>query len=316
MDMSRFQNIGTNITASFSPFAARTGQFVREQFGQAEDKTQLPADYLELEKRVDALKQVHQQLLSVTSQYANESYDYPPNLRESFLDLSRTVSEKVQLLASASSAAEAQSALTKPGTKSAPKTFNHALGRASLTSAHLLEPNDPLATALEKYALASEQVGEARLQQDAQIVSRFNSAFTTTLNTNITFAQKARKNVENARLTLDAAKSSAKNGGFGFPAIGAAGRKEHTGDENLTEAQRVEIETAEDEFVGCTEEAVGVMKNVLDTPEPLRNLADLVQAQLEFHKKAFEIYSELAPLIDSLQVEQEASYRKAREEGA
>lgn len=136
-------------------------------------------------------------------------------------------------------------------------------------------------------------------------MSRFNSAFTTTLNTNITFAQKARKSVENARLTLDAAKASAKNGGFGFPAIGAAGRKEHPDEDNLTEAQRAEIETAEDEFVGCTEEAVGVMKNVLDTPEPLRNLADLVQAQLEFHKKAFEIYSELAPLIDSLQVEQE-----------
>jgi hypothetical protein len=211
----------------------------------------------------------------------------------------------VQLLASASSATEAQQALTKPGTKAAPKTFNHALGRAALKSAHLLESSDPLATALEKYALASEQVGEARLQQDTQIVQRFNAAFNTTLNTNITFAQKARKNVENARLTLDAAKSKAKNGGLGFPPIGVAGRKEHPGDEHMTEEQRVEIETAEDEFIGCTEEAVGVMKNVLDTPEPLRNLADLVQAQLEFHKKAFEIYSELAPLIDSLQVEQE-----------
>jgi Bin/amphiphysin/Rvs domain for vesicular trafficking len=29
-------------------------------------QTQLPADYVELEKRVDALKQVHQKLLSVT----------------------------------------------------------------------------------------------------------------------------------------------------------------------------------------------------------------------------------------------------------
>ena len=38
MDMSRFQNLGTNMAATFSPFAARTGQFVREQFGQAEDK--------------------------------------------------------------------------------------------------------------------------------------------------------------------------------------------------------------------------------------------------------------------------------------
>ena len=52
---------------------------------------------------------------------------------------------------------------------------------------------------------------------------------------------------------------------------------------------------------------------VLDTPEPLRNLADLIAAQLEYHKKAYEILSELAPVVDGLQVEQEASYRKSRE---
>jgi ABC-type Fe3+-citrate transport system substrate-binding protein len=52
---------------------------------------------------------------------------------------------------------------------------------------------------------------------------------------------------------------------------------------------------------------------VLDTPEPLRNLADLIAAQLEYHKKAYEILSELAPVIDNLQVEQEATYRKSRE---
>ncbi|KAG0131125.1 BAR domain-containing family protein [Tuber indicum] len=303
MDFSKLQGFGKNISSSFTPFATRTQQFMREQLGQADEKTQLPPDYLELEKRVDALKNVHQKMLAVTAQYGNESYDYPPNLRESIVDLSRTTFEKVQLLGNASTAAEAQNILTKPGTKTAPKTFPHAIGRASLAAAHSLDPAEPLAAALEKYALASEQVGEARLQQDAQIVSRFNSAFTTTLNTNLMFATKARKNVENARLSLDAAKSRAKSDGV-------------VEDEGLTEEQRVEVETAEDEFVGCTEEAVGVMKNVLDTPEPLRNLADLVQAQLEFHKKAYEIYSELAPLIESLQVEQEASYRKSREEGA
>jgi hypothetical protein len=68
-----------------------------------------------------------------------------------------------------------------------------------------------------------------------------------------------------------------------------------------------EVEAKEDEFVAQTEEAVGVMKNVLDTPEPLRNLAELIAAQLEFHKKAYEILSELAPEIDQLQVEQEVS---------
>lgn len=49
---------------------------------------------------------------------------------------------------------------------------------------------------------------------------------------------------------------------------------------------------------------------VLDTPEPLRNLADLIAAQLEFHKKAYEILSELAPIVDGLQVEQEVRRSK------
>jgi hypothetical protein len=62
-------------------------------------------------------------------------------------------------------------------------------------------------------------------------------------------------------------------------------------------------------FVSITNGAL----QVLDTPEPLRNLADLIAAQLEFHKKAYEILSELAPIVDNLQVEQEASYRKSRE---
>ncbi len=46
---------------------------------------------------------------------------------------------------------------------------------------------------------------------------------------------------------------------------------------------------------------------VLDTPEPLRNLAELIAAQVEYHKKAYEILSELQPVIEGLQVEQEAS---------
>ena len=51
--------------------------------------------------------------------------------------------------------------------------------------------------------------------------------------------------------------------------------------------------------------ATSPLLQVLDTPEPLRNLADLIAAQLEFHKKAYEILSELAPTVDALQVEQE-----------
>ncbi|KAF2746352.1 meiotically up-regulated gene 64 protein [Sporormia fimetaria CBS 119925] len=307
--MDKFQAFGKNITASFTPFAARTQQFVKEQLGQAEDKTQLPPDYIELEKRVDALKKVHNTMLQVTSQYSNEAYDYPTNIRESFNDLGHTISEKVHLLSSATSPAEAQAALTAPpSAKPQPKTFSHAIARASINSSHALQGEhsgageDPLATALEKFAIASEKIGEARLAQDAQIQSRFLAGWSTTLNTNIMFATRARKNVENARLSLDATKANAKNPGFSLP--GQNPRRDGL-DEDLSEEARAKIEHAEDEFVAQTEEAVGVMKNVLDTPEPLRNLADLIAAQLEYHKKAYEILAELAPVVDQLQVEQE-----------
>jgi hypothetical protein len=53
-------------SANFTPFAQRTQQMIREQLGHAEDKTQLPDEYIKLEKRVDALKLVHQKLLQVT----------------------------------------------------------------------------------------------------------------------------------------------------------------------------------------------------------------------------------------------------------
>lgn len=58
--------------------------------------------------------------------------------------------------------------------------------------------------------------------------------------------------MENARLSLDATKAKAKSTGRGF----------NPDDEHLSEEMRAEIERKEDEFVGQTEEAVGVMKNV------------------------------------------------------
>ncbi|KIV89436.1 hypothetical protein PV10_06836 [Exophiala mesophila] len=319
--MDKFSAFGKNISSAFnstvSPFAQRSSQYIKEQLGQADDKTQLPPEYIELEKRVDALKLVHQNLLNVTNQYSNEAYDYPPNIRESFTDLGKSISEKVSLLSHASNTAEAQAAFTAPpSTKPQPKTFNHAIARASLTSSQLLAQSsasgstntseDPLAAALERYALAEEKVGEARLAQDHAIQARFLAGWSTTLNTNIQFATKARRAVENSRLILDSTKAAKKSQ--------LHGRGQNPDDESaLSEEARAEIEAKEDDFVSQVEEAQGVMKNVLDTPEPLRNLADLIAAQLEYHKRAYEILQELAPEIDQLQVEQESNYRKSRE---
>lgn len=209
-----------------------------------------------------------------SSSYSNEAYDYPPNIKETFQDLGRTVSEKVTLLSSATSPAEAQAALVAPPTaKPQPKTFSHAVARASLSSSQMLHQNhtgageDPLATALEKYALASERVGEARLAQDSQIQSRFLAGWNTTLNTNLNFATRARKNVEKSRLSLDAVKAHAKGTTFKL-GHGAQGAEPGEEQELSPEAQE-EIEKAEDEFVTQTEEAVGVMKNVSVVSHPL-----------------------------------------------
>ncbi len=65
------------------------------------------------------------------------------------------------------------------------------------------------------------------------------------------FAQRARKDVENSRLMLDAKKAKQSD-------------KAHPGDGTMDEEVRAEIEQAEDEFVNQTEEAAGVMKNVSD----------------------------------------------------
>lgn len=198
------------------------------------------------------------QLTLQSSQYSNEAYDYPPNIRESFNDLGRTITDKVNLLSHAGSASEAQAALTAPpSAKPQPKTFPHAIARASLAGSHLLTQtnppsssgDDPLATALEKYALSSEKVGEARLAQDQQIQQRFLAGWSTTLNTNLMFATRARRGVESARLGLDATKAKGK---------GAKGEEVMP----MSDERRAEIERKEDEFVGVTEEAVGVMKNV------------------------------------------------------
>lgn len=197
------------------------------------------------------------------SQYNNEAYDYPPNIRESFTDLGRSISDKVTLLSHATSPAEAQAAFTAPpSAKPQPKTFNHAIARASLAGSQLLQQSDAannsedlLASALEKYALAEEQVGEARLAQDHQVQSRFLAGWKTTMNTNLNLATKARKAVEQSRLTLDATKAAKKSQ--------LQGRGMNPDDESaLSEEARAEIEAKEDDFVSQVEEAQGVMKNV------------------------------------------------------
>ncbi|KAG9290905.1 hypothetical protein G9A89_011055 [Geosiphon pyriformis] len=273
-------------------------QFASEKLGTAEEITDLPAEYKELEKRVDALRTVHVSLLRVTRVHTNPSYDYPGQLQESVFELSRNVQDQLKLLTQ-SPADRAAEGDTRYGESSStnllPKTLPHALARVSAHGAEQLGTDDPLGGALLKYAAVQEKIGAQRIKMDAEITQKFVQPFTTTLNTNLQFAMKARRNVHSTRLSLDAAKARYKS-------VKA----------ERNEAARLEIEQAEDLFVAAVEEATTLMRSVLETPEPLRNLADLVTAQLAFYKEAYENLLELAPEIDEMQVTQEALYRNSR----
>lgn len=98
LNMDKFRAFTNTVTSQISPFAARSQQWIKEQTGNVGEKTELPHDYLELEVRVDALKATHQKLLAATSQYTNEAYDYPPNVKESFQDLGKSISDKVCIM--------------------------------------------------------------------------------------------------------------------------------------------------------------------------------------------------------------------------
>ncbi|KAK6334032.1 hypothetical protein TWF696_002540 [Orbilia brochopaga] len=308
------KNVGNTFTTSFTPFAARTQQFVKEQLGQADDKTQLPADYRELEARVDALQKVHVKMLSVTSQFSNEAYDYPPNLRESITDLSRTVANRVQALSNAATPGEAQDAITAPAqVPHEPKTFSHAISRAAAASVALLPDGDPLGSGFEKISTASRQIGQARLAMDKAIVDNLNTPWTTTLNITFKNVARERQAVENSRLLLDAAKAKQRQREQGGGTGGITLFKKNPADEAAADEQlRHEIERLEDEFITTMEKAVESMTGLLNTPEPLKGLSAFVTAQLDYHQAAVDSLHDVAESIGAIQREQEAAYLASR----
>ncbi|KAK6501858.1 hypothetical protein TWF481_009679 [Arthrobotrys musiformis] len=313
------KSVSNTFNTSFTPFAARTSQFVKEQLGQADDKTQLPADYRELEARVDALHKVHQRILSVTTQFGNEAYDYPPNLRESITDLSRNVTGRFQALSNAATPAEAQQALVSPTqAPTEPKTFAHAISRAAGASAELLPASDPLASGLEKLSTAYHEIGKARLAQDKVIVDQLVQPWTTNLNISFKNVAKHRQEVENARLLLDAAKARQRQReqGGGGPGLGSIFKKNPADEAAADQQLRDEVEHLEDNFINIMEKSVRSMNGLLNTPEPLRGLSALVHSVLEYHQTSADALQEIAESINGLQREQEASYRQSREDSS
>lgn len=299
--LASLQGTVSDLSSSITPFAQRTRQMLNEKLGSAGEVTALPEEYLVLEQKVEALRAVHQQLLGVTQVYDTEGYDYPPNLKETFLETAHSIQTRVSGAAAAHSVGEVGTALVgrrEDGSSSGPKTLHHALGRSLESSAAVLSGRDigPLQSGLDKLAHSENALGDARIEQDHK-VQGVNGALRNALHTSLSFAQQARKNVHNARLSLDASKTSLVRAKQGSP--------------EQTKAEH-DVEKGEDAFVSAIEEAVTVMRNVLESPEPMRALTTLAQAQLDFHKKAVESLTRLTPELEKLREESETKYRESR----
>jgi len=258
--------------------------------------TELPQEYKDLESRVDALRDAHVAMLKVTTAY-NTAYDYTVNLGETFATIGSTVSTSFSSLTAAAGAtapvAEKPTPVAPP-----PKTLPHALSRAALGSASLsADPNDPLGQALKLYGEALDKEGTARLVQDASIKSGFLAPWQQTLTTSVQAALKARASVRGSRLELDGAKASLKSA---TPA-----RQEHA---------RLLVENAEDDLVQKTEVAITLMKAVLDNPEPIKNLNELIKAQLTYHAAAADALATAQGSIEELSVHAEGAYSPATTE--
>jgi len=291
-------NIGSNAGKLAKGFTSSV-QATRERLGQVavEDITELPQEYKDLETRVDALRVAHEQMLRITSVYAT-AYDYPNQIGESITEFSSSLTQGFASFAAANlKGTKLPSPTVGNAPPALPKTLPHAIGRAASNSATALGPNERLGKGLTLYSTAFQKIGAARLNEDDTILENFVAPWQSTLTNSINIAMKSRQAVKTSRLELDAAKQTLKS---------STGARQ--------EQARLDVENAEDDLVQKTEVAIGMMKAVLENPESLKNLNELVKAQLAFHTIAAEALQTAQTEIEELSIAAEGDYRKSRDQ--
>lgn len=197
------------------------------------------------------------------------------------------------------------------------RTLSHAISRSATESAIELgkgpqqvpasmggemvaTPESKLAELLQRFAVAEDVVGSARLKQDRTIVDHFILVWNSFGN-QINLAVKARQQVRDARLHLDGWRGHLKSA-----------EQSNTATAKLDQ-YRNEVEQAEDKLVSATEEAISLMKTVLDNPEPIKALVSLVQAQLEYHREAANTLETVEMQMKEIASKVEDDFRSSRE---
>jgi len=306
--MDKFNNMMLEWGARVTDGIQSTSELARQSLGQVDHKTELPEEYLRLRARIQALEKANARMLKVTSHFGKETYDYPTNLQETFSEVSRNFLDSINTISHAKSSQELTAALSgnHPNVVHQPKTFSHAISRAAFASSGLIsgsrtevasqqDATDRLADALEKYAVACEQIGNARIEQDHSIQNGAINGWTEANKVNIQHAIGSCKRLEEARLKLDVLKSKSKpRGGLFSPTKkGAAPDDGDVDDSGLTEEQRQKLEEEEAAFASQVQDTESEIAAVLDMPDSIKSLVELVEAQHRYHQTAADVLSKL-----------------------
>lgn len=263
--------------------------------------TELPQEYVALEVKLEKIKILYETFLRLSRNFTHNDYDasVAETVKDAYGKFNDLVIKPTQQQLAGGNQSGNPGNVSYGGNQQqqqaeivTPPTFAHALARASSQGALTLGTEEPLGAALTKYSAAQDKLGNARLKMETEVVQKFVQPWTATLHTNIAFALKSKKQVQSTRLALNAAKSTMKS----------------AKPDRLPQAQ-LDLETAEQELQQALQDSMHKIHLVVNSPEPLRNLADLVGAQLQYFKIGYEALSELAPEIDEMQVTQEALFR-------
>lgn len=295
-------NLGQNLSQTSSKLAkgfSSSVQATRERLGQvpSDELTELPQEYKDLETRVDALRSAHILLLKIGKAYESETYDYPVQVQESLSEFGTNLGVNITNFAATNLKG---TNLPTPSPVHAPvqghKTLPHALSRAAVEGAQELGEQDALGRALMLAGEGWAKVGEARVKQDKAIKERFLNSWGQALNTSINLAMKARQAVKVSRLELDAAKQTLKSAS-----------------PNKQDQARLQVENAEDDLVQKTEVAITLMKAVLENPESISSLNNLIKSQITFYAAAADALNSIQGDLEELAVAKEGEYRKSRD---
>lgn len=311
-----FQSLGKAVSEysehlkeSIQPLTSKTQSLISAQLQQVQqlasthsdtniEVSDLPEDYLIIEKNCDLLLKLYTDLIQYTnSTFGTLSYDYPPGnsalnkIKDAHVGL--LLSSKFNQLKNVSTPQEMENILlgtkeletveTEVVTLELPKTLYGKLSEiATKASSDFNETCEPLSFALLQISSAYVQIATARLDQDKKIMSELNHALVQILNEQFIKVTELRKRVYGARLDFDLLRSQ-------------------TGEDEENE----ELIAKEDDLVSSIEVAVVEMRRLVRPSKNIDLLKVFVTVQRDYFEAASKSLTGLLADLDKISISDE-----------